>query len=141
MSLPGTCMEIFEIRITSAAVSQTVAIDGNTFAIVSDTGANIAALSAAQIAGIAADGVAAIDPTDSMLTFNVGQFNALGAMSVDSSADFTIADTGANLANMSAGEIASLASLGVNHLDATDDALSLTVAQYTSLGTVTLTAG
>ncbi|HEX3673161.1 MAG TPA: hypothetical protein VHU87_02710, partial [Rhizomicrobium sp.] len=122
-------------------ILEPVAIDGNTFAILSDTGANIAALSAAQISGIAADGVAAIDPTDSMLTFNVGQFNALGAMSVDSSADFTIADTGATIAALSPGAIGALGSLGVDHLDATDNVLALSVAQYEALGTVTLTAG
>ncbi len=122
-------------------ILEPVAIDGDTFAIMSDTGANIAALSAAQISGIASDGVAAIDPTDSMLTFTVGQFNALGAMSVDSSADFTIADTGANLAALSAGAIGALGSLGVDHLDATDDVLALNVGQYQALGTVTLTAG
>ncbi len=117
-----------------------VTIDPDTFAIMADTGADIAALSATQIGEIAAEGVAVIDPSDSMLTLGVDQFNALGAMSVDASANFTIADTGANLAGMSAGQIASLASLGVDHLDATDDMLSLTVAQYQALGAVTLTA-
>ena len=117
-----------------------VAIDPNTFAIMSDTGADIAALSAAQIAAIAAEGVAAINPTDLMLTFTVAQFQALGAMSVDLSADFTIADTGANLETLNPGQIAALSPLGVDHLDATDNVLALTVAQYEALGTVTLTA-
>ncbi|HEY1630267.1 MAG TPA: calcium-binding protein [Rhizomicrobium sp.] len=122
-------------------ILEPVAISGDTFAILADTGANIAALTGAQISAIATDGVAIINPTDSMLTFSVGQFNALGAMSVDASADFTIADTGAQLAGMSAGQIASLTSLGVDHLDATDDTLSLSVAQYQALGAVTLTGG
>ncbi|HEY2069725.1 MAG TPA: hypothetical protein VGG48_09250 [Rhizomicrobium sp.] len=117
-----------------------VTIDPDTFAIMADTGADIAALSAEQIAAIAAEGVAVIDPTDSMLSFTVDQFDALGAMSVDASANFTIADTGANLATMSAGQISSLASLGVDHIDATDNMLSLSIAQYQALGTVTLTA-
>ena len=118
-----------------------VAIEPDTFAIMADTGADISALTATQIGEIAAKGVAVIDPTDSMLTFSVDQFDALGAMSVDASTDFTIADTGAHLAGMSAGAIAALGSLGVDHLDATDDVLSLNLAQYQALGTVTLTAG
>jgi Ca2+-binding RTX toxin-like protein len=113
---------------------------GTTFAIMADTGAHIALLSAAQIAAIAAEGVATINPTDSVLSFTVAQFQALGAMSVDASATFTIADTGAHLATLSAGAIAALGSLGVDILDATDNVLALTVAQYTSLGTVHLTA-
>ncbi len=118
-----------------------VAIDPDTFAIMADTGADIAAISASQIGQIAAEGVAVVNPTDGMLALSVAQFGALGAMSVDASADFTIADTGANLASMDAGQIASLSILGVDHLDATDDALSLSVAQYQALGTVALTAG
>jgi hypothetical protein len=118
-----------------------VAIDQDTFAVLADTGADIAALSAAQISAIATDDVAVINPTDGMLTFSVGQFNALGAMSVDASADFTIADTSATLESLSPGAIGALASLGVDAIDATDNVLALNVAQYQALGTVTLTAG
>jgi hypothetical protein len=118
-----------------------VAIDADTFAIMADTGADIAALSATQIGQIAAEGVAVINPSDGVLALSVAQFDALGAMSVDASANFTIADTGANLATMDAGQISALGILGVDHLDATDDMLALSVAQFQALGTVTLTGG
>ena len=121
-------------------INGTVTIDPDTFAVLADTGADIDALTATQIGEIAAKGVAAINPTDGVLSFTVAQFNALGAMSVDASATFTIADTGAALAAMSAGRIASLGSLGVDILDSTTNALSLTVAQYQALGPVALTA-
>ncbi|HTQ15239.1 MAG TPA: hypothetical protein VMH86_15310 [Rhizomicrobium sp.] len=119
----------------------TVAIDPDTFALLADTGANIALLTPTEIAALAEKGLAAINPTDSTLDFTVAQFEALGAISVDASTDFTLADSGANLAAMSAGEISSLGLLGVDHLDATDDVLALSVAQYQALGSVTLTAG
>lgn len=117
-----------------------VAIDPGTFAVMADSGADISLLSAAQIAAIAAKGVAAINPTDSFLALNVAQFQSLGAMSVDASADFIILDLGANLSTgLSAGAISALGSLGVNSLDASDNVLSLSVAQYQALGVVTLT--
>jgi len=120
-------------------INGTVSIDPGTFAILADTGADIAALSATQIGEIAAKGVATINPSDGVLNFTVAQFQALGAMSVDASATFTIADLGANLESLSAGAIAALGSLGVDILHATDNAWSITVAQYNSLGTVQLT--
>jgi RTX calcium-binding nonapeptide repeat (4 copies) len=118
-----------------------VQIDPDTFAIMADTGADIEALSAGQLAQIAAEGVATINPSDGVLALSVAQFEALGAMSVDGSADFTIADTGAHIAAMDSGEIAALGFLGVDHLNATDGVLALDIDQYQSLGTVTLTAG
>ena len=119
--------------------SGNVAIDPDTFALLSDTGADIALLTATQIGALAGKGLAAINPSDGMLSFSVAQFGALGAISVDAGATFTIADTGANLAGMSAGQFASLSLLGVDILDATDNVLSLSVAQYQALDTVQLT--
>ncbi|WP_218037701.1 hypothetical protein, partial [Reyranella soli] len=51
-----------------------------------------------------------------------------------------LADTGATLAGLSATDIGGLAAKGIDRIDATDNVLTLSVAQYLALGTVTLTA-
>ena len=50
----------------------------------------------------------------------------------------TLADSGAALAALTAGEVAALAVRGIDRIDATDDVLTLSVAQYGALGTVAL---
>lgn len=52
---------------------------------------------------------------------------------LDPNTDYTLKDTGANLATLTTDELASLASLSVNHIDASDNTLTLTVAQYAAL--------
>src|SRR5215831_18342102 len=61
---------------------------------------------------------------------NNGPYNAADTV--------TIADTGANLAGLT---FSALAGNHVDTLNATDDVLSITVAQINALGVVTLTAG
>src|SRR5579885_1307175 len=117
------------------------AFDPSDFVQISDTGANIAALTSSEIAALASHGLAAINPSDDVLSFTVAQFQALGQINVNASATFTLADTGANIAALTAGQIGALALQGVDVIDASDDALSLSVAQYQALGTVALTVG
>ncbi len=117
------------------------AFDPSDFVQISDTGANIAALTSTEIAALASHGLAAINPSDNVLTFDVAQFQALGQISVNASATFTIGDTGANIAALTVGQIGALSLQGVDVIDATDNALSLSVAQYQALGTVALTSG
>ncbi len=52
----------------------------------------------------------------------------------------TLADTGANLATLTQAQIGALAGSGVDRLDATNNALSLTLAQYLALGAVTISS-
>jgi len=105
-----------------------------------DIGAKLAALSPAAIAALAGKGIDRLDATDNALTLSVAQFQALGVVALTAADLATLADSGANLAALSAASIAALAGNGIDRLDATDDVLSLTVAQVQALGMVALTA-
>ena len=126
----------------SHLIQHTVAIDPDTFAILSDTGANIGALSAAQFTGIADEGVTSVNPSDGVLSLSASQLTAItdGGMNIDAGATVTLADTGANIAALSVAQFGALSLEGVDVIDATNDVLSLSVAQYQALSTVTLTA-
>jgi hypothetical protein len=116
-------------------------VAANDVLTLSGTGASIGALSVAQIAGLAAAGFDKINATDDVLTLSVAQFQALGTVELAAGDVVTLADTGANLAALSASEIAALADAGIDKIDATDNVLSLTVAQFQGLGTVELASG
>jgi hypothetical protein len=118
-----------------------VTVAANDVLTLSGTGASIGALSVAQIAGLAAAGFDKINATDDVLTLSVAQFQALGTVELAAGDVVTLADTGANLAALSASEIAALADAGIDKIDATDNVLSLTVAQFQGLGTVELASG
>ena len=70
----------------------------------------------------------------------VVQYQALGAVTLTAADTVTLADTGANIAALSAAQISAFAGLNIDTIDSTTNALSLTVAQYQALGGVTLTA-
>jgi len=105
-----------------------------------DTGAHIAALSAQDFAALADAGIDRIDATDNVLNLTVDQFLGLGTVELATGDLVTLADSGANIAALSAADLATLGSMGVDALDATDNALSLTVEQAQALGSVTLAA-
>jgi hypothetical protein len=76
-----------------------------------------------------------------MATFSV-TVSAYNANAPYSSSDtVTLADTGANIAALSAVAFGNLAANGIDKINATDNVLSLSVAQYQALGVVTLAAG
>ena len=100
------------------------------------SGANLATLTPAEIATLAGSGVDRIDATNNALSLSVAGWRALGAVALTPADLVTIADIGANLAGLSSAEIGTLAGSGIDRLDATDNALSLTLAQYSALGTV-----
>lgn len=89
---------------------------------VADTGANIAGLSAAQLGSAKID---TIDATDNAITLTVAKELAADAKLVVGDA-ITVADTGANIAAMT---VPQLGSTKIDTIDATDNAISLTVAQ------------
>ncbi len=103
-----------------------------------DTGANLAALSVANFAGLAGHGIDRVDATDNVLTLSAAQMLALGSVALTAADLVTLADTGANLAGMSAAAIATSAGNGVDRIDATNNTLALTVAQYQALGPIAL---
>jgi hypothetical protein len=118
----------------------TVALTAADVVTLADTGANLASLSAAQFAALAGNGIDRIDATDNALSLSVAQYLALGTVTLTVADVVTLADTGPNLAGLSAAQIAGLAGKRVDTINATDDTLSLSVAQYLALGPVTLTA-
>ena len=105
-----------------------------------DRGAHIAALTAVQIGQLAGNGIDAIDSSDNVLSLSLSQFNALGGVTLAAGDIVTLADTGAAFGALTTSQIGALAGMGVDKIDATDNLLSLTVAQYQALGVITLTA-
>jgi Ca2+-binding RTX toxin-like protein len=65
----------------------------------------------------------------------------LGAVTLTLTDIVTLADLGPTLATLTPLQIGALAGKGIDVIDASDNALSLTVAQYLALGTVNLTGG
>jgi hypothetical protein len=74
------------------------------------------------------------------LALTVEQYRALGAVALTAANTVTLADTAANLALLSRTEIGLLGARGIDYIDATDNALSLSLDQYLNLGVVKLTA-
>jgi antitoxin (DNA-binding transcriptional repressor) of toxin-antitoxin stability system len=107
---------------------------------VADTGANLGALTPAQITELAANNVDAFDASDNVLTLGTQQLAALGSIALVDGDAVTLADSGANLAALTSVQIAALASRNVDTLDASDDALTLDTSQALALGTVRLSA-
>ncbi|MCO6417877.1 hypothetical protein JYK14_17145 [Siccirubricoccus sp. KC 17139] len=103
-----------------------------------DLGAHYAALGAAEIAGLAAAGVDRLDATDNRLGLTLEQLGALGSVAIAGGDLLTLADSGATIGALTATEIAALASRGIAAIDATDDALSLSYAQYHALASIAL---
>ncbi|MFN4014210.1 MAG: choice-of-anchor I family protein [Reyranella sp.] len=117
-----------------------VALTASDHVVLRDLGAQIQALTPAEIAQLAARGVDAIDAGNGKLSLSIAQFNALGKVALTASDVVTLADTGANLAALMPAALAQLAARGVDRIDATDDVLSLSVAKLQALGPVALAA-
>lgn len=131
-------MAIFSV--TVSAYNANAPYSSNDTVTLADTGANIAALSAADFGDLAANGIDKINATDNVLSLTVAQYRALGTVTLAAGDVVTLADTGANIATLSATDMAALADAGIDKIDASDNALNLTVAQYQALGTVALTS-
>jgi hypothetical protein len=108
--------------------------------VLADTGAHLAQISAAQFAGLAAAGIDRIDATDDLLPLTVEQHAALGGVALTGNDLVTLADSGSNIAALTPVQISRLASQGIVAIDATDDALTLSLGQYNARGSVALTA-
>ncbi len=99
-----------------------------------DTGANIASLTPDEVAALAAANVDAIDASDNTLALTAGQATSLGTVALTAEDAITIFDTGANLNGLSPDQIAAFAASGGDAIDASDDALSIDIAQLIALG-------
>jgi hypothetical protein len=123
------------LSVTAAQVSALGAttIDSANSVTLADTGAHIAAVS--SFATFAAHGVDTIDATDNVLSISLAQFNALGAVTLTLADTVTLADTGATIGGLSTGTIDALATAGIDAFDATNNAVTLSVAQFNRIVT------
>ena len=103
-----------------------------------DSGAALASLAQTELAALAGKGVGRIDARDNQLSLSVAQYLALRTVSLTAGDVVTLADTGAALAALSPAQIRDLAGDGIDRIDATNDVLALSVAQYRALGAVQL---
>ena len=105
----------------------------------SDTAANVESLATGQIAGLKAVGISGITATGASVVLSVAQAQALEAAAVTLAAPSgdiaMIVDTAANIAGMTSAQIASLTTLHVTQIQASDANVTLSVAQAQALET------
>ncbi len=159
----------FEVDEAKALASSNIKIVSQAgAAVITDTGVNISSLSSEIIASLDQKGVNSIDASDNELGLSMDQYSALGEINLNtddnvtlklrlsefldldfdqladikaSGVDFlSLTDTGQILAKLSALQITSFGTKGVTVLDATDNALNLSLIQYNALGEMGLTA-
>jgi len=118
-----------------------VALTAGDMVTLADTAAAIATLTAADFAAMATKGVDRIDATSNSLVLNAAQYQALGTILLTAADTVTLVDTGAAIAALTVADFTALAGKGVDRIDATDNALTISLAQYQALGAVALTAG
>lgn len=128
------------VRMNVAQHARFTSIASDIFVTVADTGARLQLYTPVQLADMA-ERVDVLDATDDVLALTVAKFQALGSISLASDDTVTLADTGANLAALTAAELAAAAAAGIDRINATDKLLSLTVEQYEAISdTIELTA-
>jgi hypothetical protein len=106
--------------------------------VVTDTAANVQALTAAQITALPKIGVTTMTvASGSNLALTVGQAAAVetivSTVVLNSGTQNTVTDTAANIATLTSTQIAALNNLDVTQIKATDTTVNLTVAQGTAL--------
>ncbi len=108
--------------------------------ILADTGANLAALTPAAFAQLAARGIDRIDATDGLLSLSVAELQALGSVALTAADQVVLLDAGARIQALSLAQITQMGAMGVDAIDASNGKLTLSVAQYNALGKIALTA-
>ncbi|WP_439613216.1 beta strand repeat-containing protein [Reyranella sp.] len=116
-----------------------VVLTDSDFVTAADTSAELQALTVGDLASLAGKLVDRIDATDNVLALTLAKLQALGTVALTPADVVTLADTSTVLNALTPEEIAALAAKGIDQINATDDALTLSVAQYRALGTVALT--
>src|SRR5262249_17748096 len=134
-----TSDDMLVLNVAQARSLGTVIVTASDLVTLSDTGAAIAALTNAQFAALAGSGIDRIDASDDILMLSVAQLAALGDVRLTATDQVILRDTGAAIGSLPAVQIGGLAGFGIDSIDATDNVLALTVAQFRSLGTVGLT--
>ncbi len=124
----------------SLLVSQYQLLGGVVFAdddtvTLADQSASFESLSSRMFERFAASGIDIIDEVDDRLVLTVAQYNALNGIELTDSDEVTLRDSGSLLAGL---DFAAAADAGIDVLDASKDALSLTVSQYEALSAASL---
>src|SRR5262249_28260070 len=90
-----------------------------------------------------ARGIDIITAPSNVLHMSAAQVAAVLGTGADFAAAVTVtlSDTGAAIAALSSTQFGQMTAAGVDKIDASDDALTLTLAQYGALGSVQLTTG
>ncbi|WP_422036490.1 beta strand repeat-containing protein [Reyranella sp.] len=128
------------VRMNVAQHAKFTSVASDIFVTVADTGVRLQHYTPAQLADMA-ERVDMLDATNDVLALTVAKLQALGPIALAADDVVTLADTGANLAALTATELAAAAAAGIDKINATDNALSLTVEQYRAVaGTIELTA-
>jgi hypothetical protein len=120
-----------------ALIVENVSMTGSDYVVLRDAAANLLDTLETEIGE---SGVDRLDATDNLLSLTIAEYQVLGDVSFTASDKVILADTSANLAALTASEIGAIASDLVDYIDATDDALTLDLAQYLALGATKLTA-
>jgi hypothetical protein len=104
----------------------------------SDTSANIEALTATEIAGLEGTGIAAITSASLNVTLALALEGTTLKVSPASGKTVTLSDAAANIEGLSAAEIIGLETIGVTAIAATGASVALSVAQAAALETAAL---
>jgi hypothetical protein len=105
-----------------------------------DTGANLAALTPAAFAQLAARGIDRLDATDGLLSLSVAELQALGSVALTAADQVVLYDTGARIQALTPAQITQMAAMGVDAIDASNGKLTLSLDQFNALGKIALTA-
>lgn len=123
------------------AISGTIGLNSKDTVTLADTGANLAGLSQAEVAALAASFVDRFDATGGTLALSLAQLQAMGTVALAKADVVTVTGTGAEISALLPEQLGGLSAKGVDQLDVTDGTVTLTRAQVLALGTVTLAAG
>ena len=118
------------VRTYSQFLGDTTPYLSEEFVTVADSSSVFQALSASEIAQLATNNVDVIDATDNKLQLTVDRYYALGSVSLTAVDNVILGDRHDFIEALTPAQIVALAENGIDRIDATDNVLSLTVAQY-----------
>jgi Ca2+-binding RTX toxin-like protein len=116
----------------------TVGLTASDTIILKDTGAELGSGTIAQVSGLLGRNVDRIDVADNVVPFSVAQLAVL-QVPLSQSDVIILTDRGTTISKLTPAQIGALASEGVTRIDATNNALTLSEAQFAALGPVKLT--
>ena len=147
-----TALHVTQIASTDTSISLTtakaIAFEGAHMALsappgstvgVSDTAANLQALTSAQITALKGAGITQLASNNGAVKYTVAQTVALEGAGVKVSASsgaVTVSDTAANVQTLTAGEIEALPGLGIAGVTSTNAGVILNVSQALALETI-----